>query len=749
MSLSLSLRFRRVKQISRLLYYSGDCFKHQCDKGLNSLPFSPKPIVNDGLVRGFHFHQHRFSTSVDVLHKHAPEVDLLSFIKSSLDTLEGTDHYWLNRSVKNEEFFGIHGTFLVLAANNFDCGIMFQKLKAIQERFPHITIMGIKLINSSDRENQIQFLMTENITFPILLSQRTFPQIKEGACYILFRNLKSPKIYNEKDVSPEILCQDIQELQMQPSDDSDWINVVRSTTWRQDLIAKDEYICSPLQNLVLYYPGCVSADESANRLFISDCNHHRIIVCDDNGKIMDCIGSSPGFEDGDFESAKLRRPAGSYYNATEDCLYFLDSENHAIRRADMEARLVETLYLISTDNKGGGIFNWILNKLGLETSVRNMEKSEVLDPKRLYFPWHLLKSDDDDTIYIIDRRFQTLWTMDSGSGKVDKIFEGSPKILEICGQLIRQNLSTFDKIPCDQFQQKTNNVFALDGLPHSDRLSSLTTLQNHMFICDKVRQRILKVNIESGVCLDFQLSNFGLLGFPYWLNSPLETCYAGGNGLSDTAIDHLQQFDLLPGNIDIKLSVDVPADIEVVEPLHESCIWRQARGAVAEITGMDDPRSMDKVGVAQQWYDELDDLASPKADPESEVTEDDLDLNTAMEDDKIRINSCVGTSPGTSEVIIFAVLYCKLGKIPNSNDGNQEKYAARILDFLSSKRSGKRESDSWNAYLLQSKGDLRDLIFTKLVHIRVRINTSDHPKAENDRDFILTDSTIKVNVLLN
>ena len=62
---------------------------------------------------------------------------------------------------------------------------------------------------------------------------------------------------------------------------------------------------------------------------------------------------------------------------------------------------------------------------------------------------------------------------------------GSPKILEICGQLIRQNLSTFDKIPCDQFQQKTNNVFALDDLPHSDRLSSLTKLQNHMFICDK------------------------------------------------------------------------------------------------------------------------------------------------------------------------------------------------------------------------------------------------------------------------
>jgi hypothetical protein len=101
------------------------------------------------------------------------------------------------------------------------------------------------------------------------------------------------------------------------------------------------------------------------------------------------------------------------------------------------------------------------------------------------------------------------------------------------------------------------------------------------------------------------------------------------------------------------------------------------------------------------------------------------------------------------QVVVFAVLYCKLKKIPNSSDDNQEKYAARILDFLSSKRSGKKERESWNAFLLQSKGDLRDLILTKLLHVRVRLNTFDHPKAENQKDFILTDSSIKVNVLLN
>ncbi|KAK2357797.1 GDP-mannose transporter GONST3 [Trifolium repens] len=92
-----------------------------------------------------------------------------------------------------------------------------------------------------------------------------------------------------------------------------------------------------------------------------------------------------------------------------------------------------------------------------------------------------------------------------------------------------------DKIPYNQFQHKTDKVCVLDGLPHSDLLSSSTTLQNHMFICDKGRQRIPKINIESGVCLDFQLSNLGLLGFPYWLISPVEIFYAGGNGLSNTA----------------------------------------------------------------------------------------------------------------------------------------------------------------------------------------------------------------------
>lgn len=75
----------------------------------------------------------------------------------------------------------------------------------------------------------------------------------------------------------------------------------------------------------------------------------------------------------------------------------------------------------------------------------------------------------------------------------------------------------------------------------------------------------------------------------------INTVHFTANGYFSSIIFDLELVSFVAGNIDIKLSVDVPADIEVVEPLHESCIWRQARGAVAEITGMDDPRSMDKV----------------------------------------------------------------------------------------------------------------------------------------------------------
>lgn len=56
------------------------------------------------------------------------------------------------------------------------------------------------------------------------------------------------------------------------------------------------------------------------------------------------------------------------------------------------------------------------------------------------------------------------------------------------------------------------------------------------------------------------------------------------------------------GKIDIQLSVDVHPEFELVEPLQESCIWRQARGSATEISGMDDPQSIEKVLLRMETF---------------------------------------------------------------------------------------------------------------------------------------------------
>ncbi len=93
---------------------------------------------------------------------------------------------------------------------------------------------------------------------------------------------------------------------------------------------------------LLAFPGKIRGDEKTNRLFITDSNHHRILVADPSGKIRDVIGGgAPGAEDGTFETARFFHPQGVFPEG--DFLYIADTENHLIRRADLKNREVRTL----------------------------------------------------------------------------------------------------------------------------------------------------------------------------------------------------------------------------------------------------------------------------------------------------------------------------------------------------------------------------------------------------------------------
>ncbi|XAR60981.1 hypothetical protein NMG60_11034547 [Bertholletia excelsa] len=683
----------------------------------------------------------RFSTVLGTSHESLPEDDLSSFIESTLDDLEGPHHCWLNKEEgkhfsKSGVFLVLIGTFADSSTLGFYPAVMFEKVKALQRRYPTLNVIGFQpnssILSETVRTCLIEIAMKEFITFPILLSSKDFAEMTDRSCFLVFKGSKSPFLWYEKDVDLGIMDRVIKELVQQSENHMPMTNP-KSTWVKQIEFIKEPYACSFLRNLLLYFPGCISVDERGNRLFLSDINHHRIIIFDSNGKIVDCIGSAPGFEDGEFESAKLMRPAALFYHAIEDCLYIVDSENHAVRRADMERRVLETLYPTYNANKRvSSLWSWIVNKLGIQRDDNT--KLEDVNAVPFLFPWHLIKSSDNDLI-IFDRSFETLWVMDLASGVIKETIKGCPRISELFGEMMLEKSSLLKQIPGDWD-------------PYASLLSSLATIQDHVVICDTAGQRLLKFNQESGLISTFNFSNFGILGLPYWLSFPLERVYDVDDAMSRVHIDHAESFSLLPGRVEIQLNIEIPEDVELVEPLQEGCVWRQARGAATEASGAENKEaSIEKVGVAQQWYDELDNLAF--ATPEAELSAEEENISCENTEEGLCIDCAVHTSPGTSEVIIFAALYLRLKRNPDKkSDDEEEKNAARIVDILNPRIDERMGREQCIQFLKKSNRDPGELIFIKPLHVRLNFDTHDHPKADNSKDIILTDSSIEVNVSL-
>jgi hypothetical protein len=220
-------------------------------------------------------------------------------------------------------------------------------------------------------------------------------QITNGACCLLFEGSKDHALFSNLDEELEVLIKGMDNavLKAEPSDTA----LESRVSWQKEEVPKEPYVGS-VRNLLLYHPACISVDEDGDRIFISDSNHHRVIISNSNGTILDYIGCSPGFEDGEFESAKFLRPAASFYNTAEDCLYIVDSENHAVRKADLGRRMLETVYPVSSKSSSG-IWSWIVDKLGLR---REDAPSENFIADSIAFPWHLLNITEDDFL-VADR----------------------------------------------------------------------------------------------------------------------------------------------------------------------------------------------------------------------------------------------------------------------------------------------------------------------------------------------------------
>ncbi|KAH7443198.1 hypothetical protein KP509_02G025300 [Ceratopteris richardii] len=112
-------------------------------------------------------------------------------------------------------------------------------------------------------------------------------------------------------------------------------------------------VSSPLK-----FPGKITTDLANGRLFISDSNHHRIVITDLEGNFIQQVGgmNGEGLQDGSFEEASFNRPQGVAYNPNKNVLYVADTENHALREVDFANEVVRTLAgngIKGSDYKGG------------------------------------------------------------------------------------------------------------------------------------------------------------------------------------------------------------------------------------------------------------------------------------------------------------------------------------------------------------------------------------------------------------
>ncbi|XP_053548671.1 NHL repeat-containing protein 2 [Bombina bombina] len=105
----------------------------------------------------------------------------------------------------------------------------------------------------------------------------------------------------------------------------------------------------------LLFPGKVAVDFSGDNLVIADTGHHRILVVRKNGQILHTIGGpGSGWKDGDFSESAFNSPQGVAIN--NNIIYVADTENHLIRKIDLETKQVSTAAGIGsqgTDKEGG------------------------------------------------------------------------------------------------------------------------------------------------------------------------------------------------------------------------------------------------------------------------------------------------------------------------------------------------------------------------------------------------------------
>lgn len=224
-----------------------------------------------------------------------------------------------------------------------NCLHILPDLKYFEQKYrDSLTVIGVhsaKFDNEKEIENIRQAILRYDIEHPVLVDNgfQVWQEYTVNAWPTLV--LIDPRGYyigsaageGNREAIDEILSQLIEEHRQQ--------NTIHFENIHLTLEKHKQPLTTPLA-----FPGKVLADATENRLFIADSGHHRIVMSTTAGEILEMIGTGKaGWVDGSFKQAQFFAPQGMALDTKQQILYVADTENHVLRKIDLQQKTVETI----------------------------------------------------------------------------------------------------------------------------------------------------------------------------------------------------------------------------------------------------------------------------------------------------------------------------------------------------------------------------------------------------------------------
>ncbi|MCF4968395.1 thioredoxin-like domain-containing protein, partial [Nostoc sp. CMAA1605] len=222
-----------------------------------------------------------------------------------------------------------------------NCLHVLPDLKYLEQKYQDsLTVIGVhsaKFDNEQETENIRQAILRYDIEHPVIVDKnfRVWQEytVRAWPTFIVI----DPDGYviatisgeGNRDTLDQLIAKLIQEHQHK--------GTLNFQELRLTLEKQRQPLITPLA-----FPGKVLATPAA--LYIADSGHHRIVMSSVDGEIIHVIGNGKaGLTDGDFSTAQFSAPQGMTFDVSNQILYVADTENHAIRRVDLQHQLVETI----------------------------------------------------------------------------------------------------------------------------------------------------------------------------------------------------------------------------------------------------------------------------------------------------------------------------------------------------------------------------------------------------------------------